>query len=236
MSNTKIKCVVVEDEQHTARLMENYISQINQLELIGSFVSPIELLNFEQLHEVQIIYLDIQMPGMTGVDFLKSKPVDAEIIFTTAYPQYALEGFELDVTDYLLKPVELSRVIKATQKAIENIRLKSIDSSGKEAAPEYLMFKVDKKLVRIFVNDIIYVQSDWNYVHVHTSNEKYMILSTMKGIESDLSAYDFVRIHKSFLINLKHFKAIEGNLVHLGNDLKLQVSRNHKQELMDRLG
>ena len=235
MSDTKIKCVVVEDEQHTARLMENYISQIKQLEWLGSFVTPVDLLNFARIDEVQIIYLDIQMPGMTGVDFLKLKPVDAEVIFTTAYSKYALEGYELDVTDYLLKPVELPRFIKATHKAIDRIQLKSSQNNTSEKRSEYILLKVDKKLIRIAVNEIRYIQSDWNYVHVHTSQKKYMVLSTMKSTENELSSYDFVRIHKSFLINLYHFESIEGNIVQLKNGIRLQVSRNYKQGLIERL-
>jgi DNA-binding LytR/AlgR family response regulator len=215
--------------------MENYVAQLNQLELLGSFISPIELLNFDQLNEIQIVYLDIQMPGITGIDFLKSKSINAEVIFTTAYPQYAIEGYELDVIDYLLKPVELPRFIKATQKAIEQIELKSSKQSI-ATPPEYIMLKVDKKLVRIKVDDIIYVQSDWNYVHVYTTQKKYMILSTMKGIVNELAPYDFVRIHKSYLINLTHFESIEGNLVQLHAVEKLPVSRNHRMDLMNRLG
>ena len=234
--NSKIKCVVVEDEQHSARLIENYISQINQLEWIGSFVTPIELLNFERLDEVQIIYLDIQMPGMTGTDFLKSKPIDAEIIFTTAYSQFALEGFELNATDYLLKPVELPRFIKATQKAIKQIELKASSSKSLDNLPEHITLKTNKKLVKVFVNDIVYVQSDWNYIHVYTTQNKYMVLSTMKGIENKLAPFDFIRIHKSFLINFQNFKSIEGNMVELIGEVKLHVSRNYKQELIERLG
>lgn len=236
MSSSKIKCIVVEDEQHTLRLMENYISQLDQLELLGAFVSPVELLNFEKLAEAQIIYLDIQMPGMTGIDFLKSKSVSAEIIFTTAYSEYALEGYELNITDYLMKPIELPRFIKATQKAIKQISLKTtIPQNTSETVPDSILLKVDKKLLRVKVNDIIYIQSDWNYVHVCTSEKKLMILSTMKGIENELTSYNFIRIHKSYLINLDHFTSIEGNLVELSDGSKLQVSRNYKQNLLNQL-
>lgn len=235
MSDTKIKCVVVEDEQHTARLMEHYIAQMKQLECLGSFVTPVELLNFERLNEVQIIYLDIQTPSMTGLEFLKSKPLNAAVIFTTAYSQYAIEGYELDVTDYLLKPVELPRFIKATQKAIERIQLKSSKNNATAPPNERILFKVDKKLVRVLVDDILYVQSDWNYVYVHTTKNKHMVLSTMKSMESELAPYNFIRIHKSFLINLKHFESIEGNMVQLSGGAKLHVSRNYKQGLIERL-
>jgi DNA-binding LytR/AlgR family response regulator len=215
--------------------MEHYIAQIDQLEWLGSFISPVELLNLKRLEEVQIIYLDIQTPKMTGVDFLKLKPVNAEVIFTTAYAQYAIEGFELDVTDYLLKPVELPRFIKATQKAIERIQLKSLKNADNSTLNEHILLKVDKKLIRMAIDDILYIQSDWNYVHVHTASKKHMVLRTMKGIESQLAPYDFIRIHKSFLINLKHFKSIEGNLLELSEGVKLHVSRNYKQRLMNRL-
>lgn len=235
MSTTKIKCVVVEDEQHSARLLENYISQLEHLECIGSFVSPLELLNFDKLAEVQLIYLDIQMPGMTGIDFLKSSTLHAEVIFTTAYAKYALEGYNLEVIDYLVKPVELPRFIKATQRAIAQIELKLSKQNTSENNTEFILLKVDKKLVRTKVEDILYVQSDWNYVHVCTSEKKHMILSTMKGIESELASYNFIRIHKSYLINLDHFKSIEGNLIELSDGTKLHVSRNYKQRFLDRL-
>lgn len=231
----KIKCIIVEDEQHSARLLENYISQLEQLELLGSFVSPVELLNFKRLDEVQIIYLDIQTPGMTGVDFLKSNSINAEVIFTTAYSEYALEGYQLNVVDYLVKPVELPRFINATHKAIEQIKLKSTTPRETQKTSEYILLKVDKKLVRTKIDDILYVQSDWNYVHVCTSEKKYMVLSTMKGIQNELASYNFVRIHKSYLMNLDHFKSIEGNLIELNDGTKLQVSRNYKQNFLDRL-
>ncbi len=235
MDQTKIKCVVVEDEQHTTRLMENYISQIRKLELIGSFISPMELLNYDRIDEIQLIYLDIQMPGMTGVELLRSKPINAEVIFTTAYSEYALEGYDLDIADYLLKPVELPRFIKATNKAIEKISAKSFKTKRREVPSNPIMLKVDKKLVRVFIEDIIYIKADWNYVHVHTSKKVHMILSTLKAIEMELMPYDFIRVHKSFLINLLHFESIEGNIVQLTGNVKLNVSRNYKRELLDSL-
>lgn len=236
MCETKIKCVVIEDEEHTTKLMENYISQVDQLEWLGSFVSPVEFFNFDRMNEVQMIYLDIQMPNITGVEFLKLKPINAEVIFTTAYSEYAMEGYELNVTDYLLKPVEFSRFFKATQKAIEQIKLKTLAQSPKRADQvDFIMLKVDKKLIKVLIDEIIYVQSDWNYIYVFTKHQKLMVLRTMKGIVKDLSAYRFIRIHKSYLINLDHFKSIEGNMVQLQGNVELQVSRNHKSELMEAL-
>ncbi len=232
MSNPKIKCVILEDEKHTSRLMVEYVSKIDQLELVGVFLSPIEFLNFKDIEAVQIIYLDIQMPDMTGLDFLKSKSIQAEVIITTAYSEHAIEGYQLNVVDYLLKPVELSRFIQASHKAIEQINLKQKSNTKEE--PDYLILKVDKKLVKIFIKDIVYIKSDWNYIHVYTKNQKYMVLSTMKSIEDSLSHSNFIRIHKSYLINLNYFEFIEGNQIQI-NGTTLQVSRNHKSELIKAL-
>ncbi|TKG96959.1 response regulator transcription factor [Puteibacter caeruleilacunae] len=231
MTAEKVKCVIVEDEQHNMRLLENYISNIKSLEIIGTFLSPVELLNFERLTEVELMYLDIQMPGMTGVELLKSVPMDVEVIFTTAYSEYALQGYELNVTDYLLKPIELARFVQATNKAVDNIRLKKMKSTG-ETMCKHVLLKVDKKLVRVQVEDIVYIQSDWNYVHVYTKDTRHIVLSTMKQIQELLREYDFVRIHKSFLINLDHFESIEGNVVQV-RGIRLQVSRSYKNDLVD---
>lgn len=236
MSNQKFTCVVVEDEQHTSRLMEKYISQIDQLVLLGCFVSPIELLNSEHLAKVDIIYLDIQMPNMTGIEFLRLAQTNAEIILTTAYSEYALDGYQLNVIDYLLKPVDFPRFVKASKKAIELLILKDkARQTNKIIEKEkYLMLKVDKKLVRVYIKDIVYIQSDWNYLHIYTKTEKLVVLGTMKGIEDTLSNHDFLRIHKSYLINHEHCEYIEGNQLRI-NGIMLQVSRNYKQNLMNSL-
>lgn len=230
----KVKCIIVEDEQYTTLLMENYVSQMKNLELLGTFVSPLDVLSFDRLDEVQIIYLDIQMPGMTGVEFLKSKAIEAEIIFTTAYSKYAIEGYELNITDYLLKPVEFPRFVKATQKAIEKIRLKA-QAPQSPSTPANITLKVDKKLVRVSVEDIIFVQSDWNYIHVYTHDKKYMVLRTMKAIERMLEPFNFVRIHKSYLINFDQLISLEGNMVEMFGNHRIQVSRNYKLGLLHKL-
>lgn len=235
MTDSKIKCVIVEDEQHNTELLEHYIGQIHNLELLGSFTNPIELLNFPNFSEVQIIYLDIQMPGMTGVEFLKAKPTNAAVIFTTAYSEYALDGYELEIVDYLLKPVELPRFIKATQKAIKQIYINNYKDITPNITPDFIFFKVNKKLIKVLVADIIYIKADWNYIHVYTTKGKYIVLSTMKGIEANLSIYNFIRIHKSYLINPQHFESIEDNIVRLNGDIELTVSRNYKQVLINYL-
>lgn len=232
MVKDKVKCVIVEDEQHNMRLIQKYVGQINRLELVGSYVSPLEMINAEVLEETQIIYLDIQTPGMTGIDFLKSFPVQAEIILITAYGQYALDGYELNITDYLLKPVEFPRFLSATNKAISRIetakRLSMLDDD------KFIMLKVDKRLVRVSIGDIVYIKSDWNYMHVHLRNMKYVVLGTLSDMEQDLQQHNFVRIHKSYLINICHLDYVEGNQVQIAGE-KLQISRGYKTEFLRRI-
>ena len=228
-----INCVIIEDEEPNKRLLENYIEQIDSLKLIGSFNSPIEFVSSGNLTNVQILYLDIQMPEMTGIEFLRAIPTDAEVIFTTAYPDFALQGYELNVTDYLLKPIEFDRFLRATNKAMSNIKLKK-DATNIIEEQEYIFFKADKRLIRMAIKDIVYIKADWNYVHVVTKKSKVMVLSTMKSIEDDLSNSNFVRIHKSFIINLDYFEFIEGNRVSVNGEY-LQVSRGYKVDLMKAL-
>ena len=232
MNSNRVNCVIVEDEVHNTRLLESYISQIDRLHHIGSFTNAIDLMNFQRLEEVQIIYLDIQMPTMTGLEFLRSQTVQSEVIIITAYSEYALEGYDLNITDYLLKPVELSRFVKATQKALENLRLQ--ESNPQPSKDAHLMLKVDKKLVKVIIKDILYVQSDWNYVYVHTLKQRHMVLSTMKGIEQLLSEHKFIRIHKSYLINMDHFEFVEGAMAKVGGS-ELPVSRKYRNQLMEAL-
>jgi len=235
------KCIIVEDELPNIRLLESYVSNIESLELMATFVSPVDLINFKRLDEVDIIYLDIQMPVMTGIELLKTISTRAQVIMTTSYSDYAIEGFDLDVTDYLLKPIEFSRFLKASNKAIERIQLRY---SGKQdvvpsvvsskSSDEFVMLKVDKKLMKVVLKDIVFVQSDWNYVYVHTKTEKLVVLSTMKNIESNLNGDNFIRIHKSYLINLDYFQYLEGNQVSVNGQL-LQVSRGYKADLLKRI-
>lgn len=230
----KYKCAIIEDEHHNQNLLQSYVSQMNKIELLGTFSSPVDFLNFDRIDEIAIIFLDIHLPGMTGIEFLKSKVTNAEVIITTAYSDYALDGYELDVVHYLLKPIELHQFIKATQKAIEQIKLKATKLENKKTPLKSVILKVDKKLVKVLITDIIYIKADWNYVQVYTPNAKLMVLSTMKVMEEVLPN-SFMRIHKSFLINLEHFKSLEGNTIQLTDNTQLHVSRNYKPQLLTRL-
>ncbi|MCT4616557.1 MAG: LytTR family DNA-binding domain-containing protein [Marinifilaceae bacterium] len=225
----KYNIAILEDEEPNARLLESYITQIEDLTLIGKFSNPVEFINSKQSSQVEILLLDIHMPIMNGMDFLKNINPNAEVIITTAYPQYAISGYEYSVVDYLLKPVEMSRFIQAINKAKDNIKIKR-DTDLKNS--NFRIFKVDKKLMKINLDDIVYIKSDWNYIHIFTNNSKYVVLSTMKKIEKDLFYENFIRIHKTLIINLNYFEYIEGNTVCI-NGNKLQIGKSYKQNFLN---
>jgi DNA-binding LytR/AlgR family response regulator len=230
--NKPLTCIIVEDEQHTSRLLEKYVEQIDRIHCVGVFENPLEFINFPNLDSVDIIFMDIQMPGMTGIDILKNISLSAKVILITAYSEFALESYDLNVTDYLLKPVAFPRFVQAVNKAIDQLSADSIKNYSENLN---LVLKVDKKYVKVPLRDIMYVQSDWNYVYVHTTNDKLMILSTLKNFETKLTGGKFIKIHKSYIINYSYFKSLEGNLVTLTNEEILPVSRSYKPNLMNEL-
>jgi DNA-binding LytR/AlgR family response regulator len=231
-----IKCVILEDEVFSRKLMEDYVNKKPDLELVGSFISPIDFIESEVYHQVQLIYLDIQMPGMSGIEFLKELSPNAEVIITTANPNFALEGFSLNLTDYLMKPIEYIKFIQATNKAIEKINVqKQISEKQKLASSEeYLFLKVDKKQIKIYIKNIVYIEGAWNYLIIHTTSEQFIVYEKLKTLEEKLSGKNFFRIHKSYITNIQFLEFIEGNIGFF-NGKELPISRSYKAQLIEKV-
>ncbi|MGB0868163.1 MAG: LytR/AlgR family response regulator transcription factor [Flavobacteriales bacterium] len=229
-----IKCVILEDEVFSSKLMEDYISKNAELELLGKFVSPIDFIESDVYHSAELIYLDIQMPEMSGIDFLKQLSPKAEIIITTANPNFALEGFRLNLTDYLMKPIEYIKFIQATSKAIEKIKLskKLLEANTSNKEDGYLFLKVDKKQIKIYIKNIVYIEGAWNYIIIHSTSQQYIVHEKMKVLESRLSQQNFLRIHKSYIVNIDFLEFIEGNLGYF-NGKELPISRSYKANLIE---
>ncbi len=234
--NIPYKCVILEDEIFSGKLLEDYISKKPNLELLGRFLSPIDFINSPVYHDAEIIYLDIQMPEMSGIEFLKQLMPKAEVIITTANPEFAIEGFSLNVTDYLLKPIENIKFIQATNKVIEKLNIKAqiLNKAKKKrnGEHEYLFLKVDKKQIKIYINTIVYIEGAWNYIIVHTTTQQYIVLEKMKALECRLADTSFHRIHKSFLVNIDFLEFIEGNSGYF-NGKELPISRSYKAGLIE---
>lgn len=230
----KINCIVIDDEPLARKGLKEYIEEVDFLRFCGEFDSPLKAT--AQLNDVQLLFLDIQMPKITGLDFFKSLSHPPPVIFTTAYPQYALEGFDLNALDYLVKPVSFERFLKAAHKAKEyyELRLQNGKEKGKEEPADHVFIKVDGKLVKISFENILYVEALQNYIAVHTKEKKYISYVTLQTLAEFLPATGFIKTHKSFIVAINKVDSIDGNSLQVGMN-HIPVSRSLKEEVMSKL-
>jgi DNA-binding LytR/AlgR family response regulator len=233
-----LNCVTIDDEPLARECVSNYVREVDFLNLVGSGNNPLELMRLLDEQPVDLVFLDIQMPKINGIEYLKMTPNPPLVILTTAYPNYALEGFQLDVLDYLLKPFTFNRFFKAATKAKEYHQL--LHKSGTQAAlpagpaPDYFFIKCDNKYERIFFADILYVQALQNYVTLCTTRGKYITLLPLKSVEGHLEGQPFIRVHKSFIAAIPKIEAIENDELVMGS-CRIPVSRNYREEVIDRV-
>ena len=231
-----MKCIAVDDEPLALALLQDNIRQVPTLELIASCSTAMEALSILNKHEVDLIFLDIQMPGLTGLQLLQSLSSRPVVILITAYEKYALEGFNLDVIDYLVKPVPFERFLKACNKAIDFYKLKKNVPSESHSWPEYFFVNAEYGLVKIVFSEIRVIEGLKDYLKIHLGETKPLIIRmSMKSIEEKLPPGKFFRIHKSYIVALSQITAIRRNSVYLG-DLELPLSDLYKEDLMQRIG
>ncbi len=233
----KLQCLIVEDEELARDLLENFIQKIPYLELVGKCENPLSAMAILRNQTIDILFLDIQMPELTGVEMLKLIPQKPVVIFTTAYPSYALEGYQLNVTDYLLKPYSFDRFVQAVNKASEMVRLKkgNIESNQAAEIKDYFLVNSDHKVIKIKYTDLVYVESMREYVAYHTKAQgRILSLMSLKKLEIDLPADRFLRIHKSYIVSTEQVTALEGNLVHIGDE-KIPIGASYKEQVTGRI-
>ena len=222
-----IKCIIVDDEPLAVELLESYVRSVDTLELMGSFNNPVHAINFTIKEKPDLIFLDIRMPEMTGVQVMEVIGSLSKIVVTSAYPDYALVGYEHSVVDYLMKPIDYDRFLKAVQKARDFLLLPAYSTVPRK----YFFIKTDGKLVRIDFDDILYIEGLRDYVAVHTVSEKLNSLDTLLNMESQLPAGQFARIHKSYLVSLEKIDTIEGSRVFVGNTI-LPVGSLYREKFL----
>lgn len=225
-------CLIIDDEILAQEVIEHYIFQIPFLELLAKCDRATEAFTFLGNTSVDLIFLDIKMPGIGGLEFLRLLKSPPKVILTTAYSEYALQGYELNVVDYLVKPIAFERFLQAVNKAMP------IPVPSQPAAPiaEDLFVKSDGKLIRLLAKDILYVESLKSYLLIHTITQKIIIYSTMLNMVEQLAARaEFIRIHKSYLINKNHIKLIQNNIITIHNT-ELPIGAVYRTETMKRLG
>jgi DNA-binding LytR/AlgR family response regulator len=204
-----LRCIIVDDEPLSQEILEKYIRDVSQLSLECTCNDALEASEALQKKNIDLIFLDINMPRVSGLQLIKSIPHPPLVIFTTAYPEYAVEGFEVDAVDYLLKPFPFERFLKAVHKAMEKAEQNNRENNGKTI----IWLKSDKKINRVVVDDIIYVEAVGDYVKIKTRDGQLIVHETMNGMLEKLEAYSFMRIHRSWIISLDKIDFIEGNRV-----------------------
>ncbi|MEC3906609.1 LytTR family DNA-binding domain-containing protein [Tamlana sp. 2201CG12-4] len=226
-------CVIIEDEIPAQNILKKFIAKIPGLELCGTFKAAIEANSFLNTKRIDVVFLDVNLPDISGLDFIKTVKNPPAIIVTTAYPQYAVESFELDtIVDYLVKPFSFDRFLKAVNKVKERLEpIKNVPQDNGET----IFLNVDKTLHKIVLNDILYIESQRNYITVVTTSQKLSYIDTLKNWRTKLPEDQFIQVHKSFIVNHVFVTKISGNIIYLGRD-KIPIGRTFRQELMHRLG
>lgn len=230
----KTKCLVVDDEPIARDILETYIGRIPQISLVKSCMNAAEA--YDVLHEypIDLVFLDIQMPVISGIDFLRSLQKPPLVVFTTAYSQYAVEGFELNAVDYLVKPVVFERFRLAVQKALERMTDTTQAITLNETRPDYLFIRQGSKLVRVNHSDISYIQAERDFCSVYVENKRLLASLHLKILEDMLPKDKFLRVHRSYIVNLEKIQAVKGNTLEL-NNAEIPVGANYREQLFKQL-
>ncbi|REA57639.1 DNA-binding response regulator [Dyadobacter luteus] len=240
-----LRCLIVDDEQAALNVLTNYISKTPFLELAGAYTDPIAALDVINREHIDIVFLDIHMPEISGLDWIKLLRGKAKVILTTAYSQYALDGYNLDVVDYLLKPVPFDRFLHAVRKVQDLVEQKTAHVSSLEPAPvavnssqpvfDHVFVKVDSKIVKVRFQDILYIEGLGNYVSIFTDTGRLVTLSTMKEVEEYLSDLYFMRVHRSYIVAFNKVEYIEGNQIFLGKNTNIPLGETYREKFFKML-
>ena len=232
-----IKTLIVDDEPLALDILETFIAKMPNLELVARCNNALEGIEALKNHEVDLMFLDIQMPQITGIEFLRSLRNPPAVVFTTAFPDFALEGFELDAVDYLLKPISMDRFMQAVSKATERITIRKQGTDTiEEIGDDYFFVKADKKLIKVNFSDIIYIEGLKDYVIIRQENSRVIALQTMKSLEDKLHSSNFRRVHRSYIVNLGKVLALDGNTLEVmekGQVKVIPIGKNYRDELLD---
>ena len=226
----KLNCLIIDDEPIARKGLEEHVQEIEFLNCIASCENALKASTYLNEQKIDLLYLDIHMPKVNGIDFLKSLKNPPLTILTTAYSDYALEGYTLDVIDYLVKPITFERFLKASQKAMEFFQLKTNASNYSSSLADYFFVRCDRKFEKVFFRDVSYVEGLQNYAVIHLHDRKLITYITLTSLENQLPKDEFLKVHKSFLISVPHVKAIEGDEIII-DDARIPISRNLREQV-----
>jgi DNA-binding LytR/AlgR family response regulator len=230
----KLNCLIIDDEPLARKGLQEYLQEIDFLNRVASCENALKAAPYLNEHKIDLIYLDIHMPKVSGIDFLKTLKNPPLTIFTTAYTNYALEGYTLDVIDYLVKPITFERFLKASQKALEFFQLKARAENHSAPDADYFFVRCDSKFEKVFFRDVSYVEALQNYAVLYVPGRKLITYITLTSLENQLPKDRFLKVHKSYLISVPHIKAIEGNEIIMEN-ARIPISRNLREEVIQQI-
>ena len=225
----KIKCIITDDEPVAREGLQSYVEKVDFLALTGVCEDAIQLNTLLKTEQPDLLFLDIEMPDLSGLDLLATLSNPPKVIITSAYEQYALKGYELDVTDYLLKPISFERFLKAVNKVHDLLQKETAP-----AAEEFLFVKSDKQMKKVFLKDILFIEGLENYICIYTASDKILVHSTMKNIYNSLPESDFIQTHRSFIVNIHHVSLIEGNILNIAGH-EIPIARNYRETVLARI-
>jgi len=226
----KIRCIVTDDEPMARKGLQGYIARIDFLELVTVCENAMELNSVLKQQQVDLLFLDIEMPYITGIELLKSLPDPPKVIFTTAYDKYAIQGFELEVLDYLLKPISFERFLKAANKAYDFFN-RNVQG---QTELDHLFVKADNKLEKIRFDEILFIEAMENYIGIYVAGRKIITHSTMKALQEKLPLQKFIQPHKSYLVAIDKINSIEGNILHI-DKFQVPISKYQKEEVLEKI-
>lgn len=233
-----IRCLIVDDEQYARKLLADYVTKLPELDLIAQCRNSMEAMSVLNNETIDLMFLDIQMPDLTGIDLLKSLPSKPLVIFTTAYSEYAVEGYQLDVIDYMVKPIAFDRFVQGVNKAVERMKLKaraeSLTLSREVKTDEFINLKADYKIYKVRINDILYIEGLREYVSFYTSERRYIVLESLKNLEARLSSEQFMRVHKSYIVNTLKIDSLHGNTIEIGKK-EIPIGMSYSAEVKEKL-
>ena len=229
----KLTCLIIDDEPVARQGLGEYVNEIEFLQLVAQCENPLKASRYLNEQTIDLIFLDIHMPKLSGIEFLKGLRNPPLVIFTTAYSDYAVEGYSLDIVDYLMKPITFERFLKAAQKAFEVHQLKKLAFEHKTNS-EYFFVKCESKYEKVNYAEVKYIESLQNYVIIHTASKKLITYMTLSSVENQLPKDQFLKVHKSFIVSIGGIKAIDGNEILIG-DSRIPISRNLKDQVVNRI-
>lgn len=231
-----IRCLIVDDEPPAREIIRRYIEAMPVLQLSGECANAIEAFGFLQQHSIDLMFLDIRMPQLNGNDFLKTLKNPPKVIFTTAFPEYALEGYELDVVDYLMKPIPFDRFLKAVNKVCELNSTKAEAQNGEEKKTEsFVYFRADRKMVKVMLRDILYIESMKDYVKLFTVNGTVVTKQSISSVEEMLPEKEFIRVHRSYIVSLSKIKTFTSELLEI-EKMEIPIGKLYRNGVMKVLG